>query len=95
MHDTTEPDGGHRSGRFNEWQRDPVERNDPQSGGKQPWRAATSGSREHRAHQGWDTFQHSTRETLDQWRISDAVEGSGVGVEGDQFSGLDQFDRRR
>ena len=34
MHDTTEPDGGHRSGRFYEWHRDPVERNDPQSGEK-------------------------------------------------------------
>ena len=35
---------------FFEWQRDPVERNDPQSGEKQPWRAATSVSREHVAH---------------------------------------------
>ena len=50
VHDTTEPDCGHRSGRFYEWQRDTVERNDPQFGEKQPWRGAASGSREHVAH---------------------------------------------
>ena len=50
VHDTTKPAGGHHSGRFHEWQRDTVEGNDPQSGEKQPWRAATSGSREHAAH---------------------------------------------
>ena len=43
VHDTTEPDGGHLSGRFYEWQRDLVEQNDPPSGEKQPWRPATSG----------------------------------------------------
>ena len=50
VHDTTKPAGGHHSGRFHEWQRDTVERNDPQSCEKQPWRASTSGSRKHAAH---------------------------------------------
>ena len=50
VHDTTEPDGGHRGGRFYEWHCDTVERNDPQFGEKQSWRAAASGSREHVAH---------------------------------------------
>ena len=50
VHDTTKPAGGHHSGRFHEGQRDTVERNDPQSGEKQPGRAATSGSRKHAAH---------------------------------------------
>ena len=50
VHDTTKPAGGHHSGRLHEWQHDTVERNDPQSGEKQPWRAETSGSRKHAAH---------------------------------------------
>ena len=50
VHNTTKTAGGHHSGRLHEWQRDTVERNEPQSGEKQPWRAATSGSRKHAAH---------------------------------------------
>ena len=71
VHDTTKPAGGHHSGRLHEWQRDTVERNDPQSSEKQPWRAANSGSQKHAAHdlshrayQRWNTLQHPTRETL-------------------------------
>ena len=43
-HDTAEPGGGHAGGGFYEWQRDPVEPDDPQSGEKQSQRAATHGS---------------------------------------------------
>ena len=42
--DTAEPGCGHAGGGFYERQRDPVERDDPQSGGNQSQRAATHGS---------------------------------------------------
>ena len=44
VHDTAEPGGGHARGGFYERQRDPVERDDPQSGEKQSQRAETHGS---------------------------------------------------
>ena len=73
MHDTAEPGDGHAGGRFYEWQRDPVERDDSRSGKGQPQRAATHGSRKHaahdrspHAHQGRHTLQHPAREALDK-----------------------------
>ena len=50
VYDTAEPGGGHASGGFYEWECDPMERFDPQSGEKQSQRAATQGSSEHAAH---------------------------------------------
>ena len=44
VHDTTEPGVGHAVGGFYERQRDPLERDDPQSGEKQSQRAANHGS---------------------------------------------------
>ena len=48
-----------------------------------------------RAHQRWDTLQHSTRETLDKRRVSDRDMGNGARIEVNRLSGSDQFDWRR
>ena len=63
--------------------REPVERDDSQSGKEQSQRAATHGSGKHaahsrspRTHQGWHTLQHPAREVLDKRRVPDAVEGN-------------------
>ena len=44
VHDTAESGRGHAGGVFYERQRDPIKRDDPQSGEKQSQRAATHGS---------------------------------------------------
>ena len=71
MHETAEPKGG----RLHERQRDPVERDDPRSGEKQPRRAPTNGSFNTQQKRRWinDVFQTQLREVEQELRATNSL----------------------